>query len=577
MVAAGRSVAVGGAPVFRRGRSQLRRGLIAALVLGLLNTLVRPLLVLLTLPVTVLTLGLFLFVINALMFCVAASVLDGLQRQRLRRGAAGFADLQRVRHRHRRRRRAAVRARGLRAVRAVPPACTARALVSRCLLALALALLAGCSTLPRFAPDMARGRLPEVRVEGARGPLSAAESKAVLDRLRARGGGSGDLLGRHLALEEAVVGSPLVGRQPGHAAAGRPRHLRGDVRGHRAARDHINLETYIFEDDEVGQRFADAAARKRGRGCRSTSSTTASARSTRRRAFFDRLTRGRRRVLEFNPVNPLKAQGGWRSTTATIASCWWSTGEIAFTGGINISSVYSAASAAAARSAGAGERRGRKARWRDTHVADRRPGGGRVPEAVPGDLGEADGEPLAPRDYLPQLASARPRDRARHRQLARRPATARSTSTLLSAIANAEKQIYLTNAYFVPDPQLLEALTDAAGRGVDVRLMLPGHTDSGLVFHAGRSLLRRPARRRRADLRAARGAAARQDRRSSTASGRRVGSTNLDWRSFLHNDEVNAVMLGTEFGNQMTRCSRTTSLPRSDHARCLAPAWHQMP
>ncbi len=51
--------------------------LIAALVLGVFNTLVRPLLVLLTLPVTLLTLGLFLFVINALMFWAAASVLDG--------------------------------------------------------------------------------------------------------------------------------------------------------------------------------------------------------------------------------------------------------------------------------------------------------------------------------------------------------------------------------------------------------------------------------------------------------------------------------------------------------------------
>jgi putative membrane protein len=51
--------------------------LIAAFVLGLFNTLVRPLLVLLTLPVTLLTLGLFLFVINALMFWAAAAVLDG--------------------------------------------------------------------------------------------------------------------------------------------------------------------------------------------------------------------------------------------------------------------------------------------------------------------------------------------------------------------------------------------------------------------------------------------------------------------------------------------------------------------
>jgi len=51
--------------------------LIAALVVGLFNTILRPLLVILTLPVTVVTLGLFLFVINALMFWSAASILDG--------------------------------------------------------------------------------------------------------------------------------------------------------------------------------------------------------------------------------------------------------------------------------------------------------------------------------------------------------------------------------------------------------------------------------------------------------------------------------------------------------------------
>ncbi len=55
--------------------------MIAAFLVGLLNTIVRPLLVVLTLPVTVLTLGLFLFVINALMFWSAASVLDGFHVQ----------------------------------------------------------------------------------------------------------------------------------------------------------------------------------------------------------------------------------------------------------------------------------------------------------------------------------------------------------------------------------------------------------------------------------------------------------------------------------------------------------------
>jgi putative membrane protein len=53
--------------------------MLAALVIGLLNIVVRPVLVLLTLPVTVLTLGLFLFVINAVVFWAAAAVLDGFQ------------------------------------------------------------------------------------------------------------------------------------------------------------------------------------------------------------------------------------------------------------------------------------------------------------------------------------------------------------------------------------------------------------------------------------------------------------------------------------------------------------------
>jgi putative membrane protein len=59
--------------------SNFTAALLAALVIGLLNTVVRPVLVVLTLPVTVLTLGLFLFIINALVFWAAAAVLDGFQ------------------------------------------------------------------------------------------------------------------------------------------------------------------------------------------------------------------------------------------------------------------------------------------------------------------------------------------------------------------------------------------------------------------------------------------------------------------------------------------------------------------
>lgn len=57
--------------------SGVSTAIIAAVILGLLNAVVRPVLIILTLPVTVLTLGLFLLVINALLFWFAASFLDG--------------------------------------------------------------------------------------------------------------------------------------------------------------------------------------------------------------------------------------------------------------------------------------------------------------------------------------------------------------------------------------------------------------------------------------------------------------------------------------------------------------------
>jgi putative membrane protein len=59
--------------------SGLTAALLAALVLGLVNAIVRPILVLLTLPVTILTLGLFLFVLNALLFWLAAEIVGGFQ------------------------------------------------------------------------------------------------------------------------------------------------------------------------------------------------------------------------------------------------------------------------------------------------------------------------------------------------------------------------------------------------------------------------------------------------------------------------------------------------------------------
>ncbi len=143
--------------------------------------------------------------------------------------------------------------------------------------------------------------------------------------------------------------------------------------------------------------------------------------------------------------------------------------------------------------------------------------------------------------------------------------------TLLSALANAETSILVTNAYFAPDPQLLDTLTGAAARGVDVRMILPSKTDSSLVFYAGRNyydtLLQAGVK-----IYERRGAILHSKTALVDGVWATVGSTNLDWRSFLHNQEVNAVVLGAEFGGQV-RDMFERDLAASD--RITLDAWRQ--
>jgi cardiolipin synthase len=121
---------------------------------------------------------------------------------------------------------------------------------------------------------------------------------------------------------------------------------------------------------------------------------------------------------------------------------------------------------------------------------------------------------------------------------------------LLSAINTAETSVQLTNAYFVPDIQLLTVLKEAAARGVQVTLILPSQTDSWLALHAGRAhytdLLK-------AGIKIYQRQGVLLHSKTALIDGvwATVGSTNLDWRSFLHNDELNAVVLGKEFGDQI--------------------------
>jgi cardiolipin synthase len=420
--------------------------------------------------------------------------------------------------------------------------------------ALSLLALAGCSSLPRIVPDLAPPRTP-IQVESAQGPVSPARGRAILEGLE-RGADDTNIFDRHLALEQSVSGSPLLTGNRVRLLQDGPETYRAMFVAIQAARDHINMETYILEDDEVGRRFADILIEKQRQGVQVNLIYDSAGTFGTPVEFFDRLRASGIRTLEFNPVNPAVAGAGWDVNQRDHRKLLIVDGRTVFLGGINISSVYS----------GGSFRRHSKATldgelpWRDTDLQIDGPVVAEFQKLFLATWAAQEGEPLAQGNFYPPLQAQGP-------EVVRAIGSSPNDSfsliyvTLMSAIDSAETEVWLTNAYFVPDPQLLAALETAAARGVDVRLVLPGSTDSALVFHAGRSYYEQLLR----------GGVKIFERRDALMHSKTVvvdgvwsavGSTNLDWRSFLHNQEVNAVVLGTGFGDQM-RAAFESDIARS--------------
>lgn len=382
-----------------------------------------------------------------------------------------------------------------------------------------------------------------IQLAGANGPLTVEQSRRILERLEA--GQQSSIFDRHLAVEEAIVGSPLVVGNKVTLLEDGPATFRAMFAAIEQARDHINLETYILDADEIGGRLVDALAARRAAGVQVNLIYDSVGTLTTPEEFFARLRDKGIHTLEFNPINPLKLRKGWEVNQRDHRKLLVVDGNVAFLGGINISGVYSSSSFGK-RSARSNDER---PPWRDIHVRIEGPVVAEFQRLFLDTWQKQQGRGPAPADYFPELAY---QGKEVVRAIGSSPDHAYSLihATLVSAIVSAEASVHLTNAYFVPDPQLLGALKDAARRGVDVKLILPSSTDSSLVFHAGRSyyseLLRTGVQiyeRRDALLHA----------KTAVIDGvwSTIGSTNLDWRSFLHNDELNAVILGADFGAQM--------------------------
>jgi cardiolipin synthase len=243
--------------------------------------------------------------------------------------------------------------------------------------------------------------------------------------------------------------------------------------GIEAARTRISMEMYIFNDDKIGKRFAEALCQAARRGvevrllydsigCRHASAS-----------FFEKMREQGVHAIPYHPYRFWRPRF-WTLLRRNHRKTLVCDGQVAFTGGINISDAWCQESeGGAAWHDAAVEVRGpavptietvflrtwnwrakRRLRFRMNHLPRPAPTG-QIPIAV--------------------IANGELVDRFSIRRAA------------LHAIRASLGRIYLASPYFVPDPGFLRSLANAASRGVDVRLLVPRHSDTQTVDLASRA------------------------------------------------------------------------------------------
>jgi len=404
--------------------------------------------------------------------------------------------------------------------------------------------LVACASLPAVDPEKTKESAAAVPVvKSVNGELSPARAKALLAKRWSKN--TLDLKAQ-ATLEEAATGVPLIAGNQVKLLFDGPVTMKEMMAAIEGAKNHVNFETYIFDQDEMGDKFADLLIAKQKAGVTVNIIYDSVGTLMVPQAFFDRMRAAGIHLVAYNPVNPAKVRGnGWKVNNRDHRKMLIVDGRIGFTGGINISDTYSKSSPFRSKSRPRSEK---DVGWRDTHVRIDGPAVQAMQWLFIQHWTGQDTDDLREADYFPNPIIAGDK---LVRVLGSEPGGQYEIyKAMLLAIQEAKKSIHITCAYFVPDEQTLQALIDAAKRGVQVRIVLPSVSDSGLVFHAGRAvydrLLEAGVQIYELKLAVLHAKTMVIDGVWST-----VGSANIDRRSFQHNAEVNVIVLGDAFGKEM--------------------------
>lgn len=403
-------------------------------------------------------------------------------------------------------------------------------------------LIAGCAAVPRV--DDTKQRQATTQIVDARGPLTVTQSKSLLDKIATEPGEAG-ILRRHMAIESAIAETPLIASNTTQLLVDGPQTFAAMFALIKSAKTTINLEYYIFEDVESdGEHLGDVLIAKQQEGVTVNVLYDSYGSNATAPDFFKRLKDSGINVVEFNPVNPLNpiSLNNRDHRKMLVVD-----GSRAIVGGINLSSTY--------QSSGPGKSGGVIGKpdqhWRDTDLQIEGPVVAQLQTLFLEHWSHQNGPPLDNAKYFPAVP-AKGTEVLRIVGSTPDKEIPRYYVTLLSAIRNAEKNIWLSAAYFVPTDQEEEDLIGAARRGVDVRLLLPSDGDSKMALAIGRShysyLLQAGVKIYEIQN---------EVLHSKTASidgvWTSVGSSNFDPRSVVFNDEVDALVLGSATAQDFQR------------------------
>jgi cardiolipin synthase len=410
----------------------------------------------------------------------------------------------------------------------------------------AAAPLAACASTPQLKDYLAGdgdGSLKRA-ILGARGPLTNSERGAVLASLSPDL--SADALQRQFALQQALSESPLVTGNATTILRDGAQALPAMFAAMQAARDHINLEYFIFDDVVWAGTSLSALLTDRLRhGVAVNIIYDAYGSQDTPPALFDTLRDAGARVVSFNPLDPLRAKVGWSPNDRDHRKIMVVDGRVGFTGGINLDKVYENPASVGIPLDGDTSH----AYWRDTAVRIEGPVVAELQKLFFATWQQQKGPPVAPARYYPPL----PRVGVQTiRIIGSAPGDARPLYyiSLMTAVLSATQRVWLSSGYFVPPHEEREDLGKTARAGIDVRIVAPSHSDVQAAVYAARAaygdLLGAGAH-----LYEVRSAVLHSKLATVDGVWSVVGSSNLDRRSVVFNNEADAIILGRDTASQV--------------------------